>query len=73
MTCALASAASQPFGAGLPLASTPHANRSEAAGYDGLGERLRHVFDALFAELGDLAFAQGFCLVEAEIGEHRIF
>eukprot|EP00933_Yihiella_yeosuensis_P006300 TRINITY_DN11099_c0_g1_i2.p1 TRINITY_DN11099_c0_g1~~TRINITY_DN11099_c0_g1_i2.p1 ORF type:complete len:755 (-),score=103.78 TRINITY_DN11099_c0_g1_i2:308-2572(-) len=34
----------QPFSHILPLKSTPYFNHSEAAGYDGPGECLRHVF-----------------------------
>jgi len=44
--------ADQPFGAVLPLASTPHAGRTDAAGYDGPGECLRHVFDAPWLKAG---------------------
>eukprot|EP00656_Telonema_subtile_P028702 TRINITY_DN3129_c0_g2_i1.p1 TRINITY_DN3129_c0_g2~~TRINITY_DN3129_c0_g2_i1.p1 ORF type:complete len:762 (+),score=135.77 TRINITY_DN3129_c0_g2_i1:98-2383(+) len=36
----------QPFGALLPLTSTPFTGSSEPAGYDGPGECLRHVFSA---------------------------
>ena len=42
----------QPFGAVLPLPTTPHVNGTVAAGYDGPGECLRHVFNEPWLEAG---------------------
>ena len=61
--------ADQPFGHVLPLVSTPHANATAPAGYDGPGECLRHTLDSPWLTSGHADEASWLTFDQAEFAE----
>ena len=61
--------ADQPFGHVLPLVSTPHANGTAPAGYDGPGECLRHALDSPWLTAGTADEASWLTFDQAEFAE----